>query len=107
MAVFENSRYLQSDLVMREERENVSVLGFRQRHNFNEASGTQYEWVLGDTLDGLAKETYGANALRWAILDANPQYRSEFDIQPGDMILLPDFDEVVNLVNVESEEDDE
>ena len=38
-------------------------------------------------------------ALRWAILDANPQYRTEFDIENGDKILIPDYESVVKLVN--------
>lgn len=59
-----------------------------------------YEWVEGDTLDGVAYKMYNNTNLRWAILEANPQYNSEFDIKNGDTILIPDYTEVVDIVNV-------
>lgn len=106
MAVYENSRYLQSTLVDRQDNKAIT-LGFRQRPNFNMQEGTLYEWQASDTLDGLAFKEYGYCNLRWAILDANPQYRSELDIKAGDTIFLPDYEEVIELVNPEIEEEGE
>ena len=57
-------------------------------------------WKAGDTLDGVAYKFYEETEFRWAILDANTKYRTEFDIKVGDVILIPSFEEVVDLVNV-------
>ena len=59
------------------------------------------ETIDGDSLDGVAYKFYGNCALRWAILDANPKYRTEWDIENGDVINIPDYEEVVELVNGE------
>lgn len=99
MAVFENSRYLHTQLLTRTDW-TVSTLDVRERYKFNEDNYQVYEWVEGDTLDGVAYKFYGETALRWAILDANPIYLTEFDIQNGDKINIPDYEEVVNYVNV-------
>lgn len=99
MAVFDNSRYLHTRQFTRLKWE-IPTLEIRQRFTFNQEDCTNYEWCEGDTLDGVAFREYGDTALRWAILDANPKYRTEFDINNGDIILIPNYEEVVNIVNV-------
>ena len=99
MAVYENSRYLNTRQSTRLGFDSPT-LEIRERFTFNQENCTMHEWCEGDTLDGVAYKYYGISALRWAILDANPKYRTEFDIKNGDSILIPDYDEVVNLVNV-------
>lgn len=99
MAVYDNSRYLHTSVISRRGW-GVPTLDVRERFTFNEAQCTPYIWIEGDTLDGLSFKSYGNTALRWAILDANPQYRSEFDIKPGDVVLIPSYEEVVTIVNV-------
>ncbi len=99
MAVYENSRYLQTRQLTRLGWE-TPTLEIRKRFTFNQENYTTHEWCEGDTLDGVAHKYYGVSALRWAILDANPKYRTEFDIQCGDIIYIPDYEEVVSLVNV-------
>lgn len=99
MAVYDNSRYLHTSQISRRGW-GVPTLDVRERFTFNEAQCTPYIWIEGDTLDGLSFKSYGNTALRWAILDANPQYRSEFDIKPGDVVLIPSYEEVVTIVNV-------
>ena len=99
MAVYENSRYLHTRQYTRL-RWDSPTLEIRQRFSFNQENCSNYEWCEGDTLDGIAYRYYGVCALRWAILDANPKYRTEFDIKNGDVILIPDYEEVVSLVNV-------
>ena len=47
--------------------------------------------------DYIAYKTYGDSRLYWAILDANPQYQSELEIQVGDVLIVPAYDEVVTL----------
>lgn len=99
MAVYDGSRYLHTPMYNRFEG-TTPVLKMRRRFSFNEQRCTYYTWIDGDTLDGVAFKHFGDCALRWAILDANPEYRTEFEIEAGDVILLPDPDEVVDLVNV-------
>ena len=99
MAVYENSRYLNTTMFNRLGTD-TQILRVRSRHQFNMQNCTVHEWCEGDTLDGIAFKYYGACALRWAILDANPKYRTEFDIECGDLVNIPNYEEVVNLVNV-------
>lgn len=100
MAVFENSRYLHSRQMTRLGWDSPT-LRMRERFTFNQDNCQLHEWCEGDTLDGVAYKYYENTALRWAILDANPKYRTEFDIENGDMVLIPDYDEVVEIVNVD------
>lgn len=100
MAVYENSRYLQTREMTRLGWD-TPTLQIRERFTFNQDNCELYEWCDGDTLDGVAYKYYENTALRWAILDANPKYRTEFEIKNGDVIMIPDYDEVVNLVNVD------
>lgn len=99
MAVFENSRYLHTRQFNRLGWE-TPTLEMRKRFTFNQANCSTYIWCEGDTLDGVAYRQYGICDLRWAILDANPKYKTEFDIQGGDVILIPNYEEVVSIVNV-------
>lgn len=97
--MYENSRYLQTSLYIRSG-DSSPVLKIRNRFNFNVEHCQLHEWTEGDTLDGVAYKYYGISALRWAILDANPKYRTEFDIEYGDKIFIPDFQEILDIVNV-------
>ena len=99
MAVYENSRYLHTRQITRLGFDSPT-LEMRERFNFNKEKCLNHEWCEGDTLDGVSFRYYRISALRWAILDANPKYRTEFDIKNGDIILIPDYEEVVSLVNV-------
>lgn len=99
MAVYENSRYLHTKVSTKLGWE-TPTLAIRERFTFNQEDCTNHEWCEGDTLDGVAYHYYGVCAFRWAILDANPRYRTEFDIKNGDTILIPNYEEVVSLVNV-------
>lgn len=106
MAVYENSRYILTDQYTRLDRNSVELLGLRERHEFNMNDATNYQFSAGDTIDGIAYEVYGDAALRWVIMDANPQYRTEFDIKVGDYIALPDVEEVYNIMGVIGDEDE-
>lgn len=97
--IFENSRYLHTPLYSSTNKD-TPLLKMRERFKFNMSNCELHEWTEGDTLDGLAYRYYGVSALRWAILDANPSYRTEFDIEFGDRILIPNFDDVIDIVNV-------
>ena len=54
-----------------------------------------YTVIQGDTIDGIAYKQYGNAQLGWAIMDANPTFQSEMDIEAGDIIKIPPFEEVV------------
>lgn len=100
MALYDNSRYLRTKQYTRLGWDSPT-LRIRDRFTFNQEKCQLHEWCDGDTLDGVAYRYYGVSALRWAILDANPKYKTEFDIKCGDRILIPDYEEVVDIVNVE------
>lgn len=97
--MYENSRYLHTPIYTINGN-NSPILKKRDRFSFNLSNCTLHEWVEGDTLDGISYKYYGISALRWAILDANPKYKTEFDIEYGDKIFIPDFNEVLEIVNV-------
>ena len=97
--LFENSRYLRTRLYNRLGWDSPT-LQIRKRFTFNQENCLIHEWCEGDTLDGVSFRYYEDTALRWSILDANPKYRTEFDIKHGDRILIPDYEEVIDIVNV-------
>ena len=95
MAVFHGSRYVKTPAYVR--RGEALVLGIRSRNYFDQDSSTFYTVVQGDTIDGIAYKQYGNAQLWWAIMDANPLYQSEIEIKPGDVLMIPPFDEVVKI----------
>ena len=94
MSVYKGSRYIKTPLYTRGE---TLVFGIRARNHFDLSKATYYTVVQGDTLDGIAYKKYGNTQLGWAILDSNPQYQSELDINAGDVICIPPFEEVVKV----------
>lgn len=97
--LYSNSRYLRTVVSTRRGMDTY-FLDVRQRFTFNENNCKLYTWVEGDTLDGVSYRFYKNSSFRWAILDANPKYHTEFDIKNGDVILIPSYSEVVGIVNV-------
>lgn len=95
MSVFRDSRYTKTRAYIRQG--GNLILGIRERNHFNPDNITYYTVVQGDTIDGIAYAHYGNAQLWWAIMDANPQYQSEVDIKPGDVIAIPSYDEVVKV----------
>lgn len=94
MAIYEGSRYTHTNLYRRDDKE---VFEFRERVEFNLEDSLIYEFIEGDTIDGLAHVYYGDSHLRWVILEANKQYNFEQDIRPGDELILPSPNEVRKL----------
>lgn len=95
MAVFKNSRYTMTPVFVSR---GSAFLETRQRCNFNLENSSYYTVIEGDTIDGIAFKQYGNASLFWAIIDANPSYMTELDIKPGDIIVIPDFSEVLQYV---------
>lgn len=94
MAIYRGSRYIKTPLYPRGD---TLTFGIRKRNNFNLAEATYYTVVQGDTLDSIAHKHYNNTQLWWAIMDANPQYQSELDINAGDVLCIPPFEEVVRV----------
>lgn len=93
MAVFQGSRYVKTSAYVR--RGETLVLSIRNRLHFNDEECRYYTVVQGDTIDGIAYKQYGNAQLGWAIMDANPALQSEMDIEAGDILKIPPFEEVV------------
>lgn len=55
---------------------------------------TEYQWKSTDRIDMIAYNRYGDSSLWWAIMDANPQYMTPYDIQPGDNLILPTYEAI-------------
>lgn len=96
MAVFQNSRYTKTPAYIRHG--DTLILSIRKRNYFNTDNATYHTVIQGDTIDGIAYTKYGNAQLGWAIMDANPKYQSELEVKPGDVIVIPSFDEVVKIV---------
>lgn len=68
------------------------------RVNFTESLFKVHQVIEGETIDGLAQAYYGNSAYWWCIMDANRQYESEVEIKPGDILNIPDYNEVMKVV---------
>ena len=93
MPVFQGSRYVKTSAYVR--KGETLILSIRKRNYFDSEKATFYTVVQGDTIDGIAYKQYGNAQLWWAIMDANPSYQSEIEIKPGDVLMIPSFEEVV------------
>lgn len=89
--IFEGSRYTKTNLY---NRDGVSVFERREMLNFNVAGAMKHTVVQSDTLSTIAHHYYGDSQLWWVILEANPHYSCLFDIQIGDILLIPTREEV-------------
>jgi nucleoid-associated protein YgaU len=92
--IYEGSRYVNN---LAYERDGTMILGVRERPSFKKSNCIVHMFVLGETLDKLAYQNYGDPQLWWAILEANPKYNFEFEIKPGDNILIPTKQELMRL----------
>lgn len=94
--IHENSRYINTDVI---DDNNVSVLKLRTRLSFGLQNAKVHEFVAGDTLDGIAYKYYNNPHLWWVILEVNTKYKSIFDINCGDELIIPDYAEVMSCLN--------
>ena len=89
------SRYIHTPIYSRSGQ--AFIFNIRDKFKFNPDNATYYTVVLGDTIDGIAYKFYGNANLYWAILDANPSIMSELDLEIGDILMIPDFEEVAKV----------
>lgn len=93
--IYRNSRYTKTGV---EVEDGHSSFKLRIRTSFNTTGALVHQYSLGDTLDGLANQYYNDPQLWWVILEANPQYRSAFEIPYGTNLTLPTLDEVMKCL---------
>ena len=95
MSIFKGSRYIHTPIYAR--RGENFILNIRDKAKFNPENFTYYTVVQGDTIDGIAFKFFGNANLYWAIMDSNPSLMSELDIEVGDVLAIPSFEEVVKV----------
>ena len=83
-----DSRYLNTEFL---NRNHTLFLKNREPLTFSREGAYYHTFSVSDTLEGLAYEYYNSEKLYWVILDANPKYMSELDIQVGDVIIIPKY----------------
>lgn len=93
--IYVGSRYIHSPIYCRSGQ--TFIFDIRGKYKFNSDNATYYTFVQGDSIDGIAYKFYGNANLYWAILDANPSIMSELDIKVGDVLMIPDFEEVAKI----------
>jgi hypothetical protein len=101
MAIHRGSRY-QSVLVERyfDQSKNQLIPMLTRRIPPQSLSNVQMNraktriWTIDDRIDNVAYEEYQNNSFWWAIMDANPKYMSPYDIQVGDVIIIPPYEAI-------------
>jgi len=96
MSVYEGSRYSRTPLFNFVS--GVPLLRVRQAPKYNLKKSATYQVKPGDRIDSIAHKLYGNAQLYWAIMDANPRYFSELEIQAGDVLIIPSYEEVMKYV---------
>lgn len=91
--LFQGTRYTHTQAYIRDG--SALVLDKRKQAAFDLTDATYYTFVECDTLDCIAYKQYGDAKLWWAILDANPRFMSEMEIKPGDLLVIPPYEEVL------------
>lgn len=89
--IYVGSRYTNTALY---NRNGTLTFNQRNRFTFGTKNSVSHIYCDYDRLDNLAVKYYGNPQLYWVILDANPQYRCEMDINIGDTLLIPNYEEV-------------
>lgn len=93
--LFDNSRYVNSDTYY--DKNNIILFENREIKTFNESKCSIYQVIIGDSLDSISYKFYGKACYFWAILDCNPKYASEIDIEIGDFLLIPNKEEILDF----------
>jgi nucleoid-associated protein YgaU len=95
MPIFKNSRYTTTPAYIRD---GETVFRKRSRVSFNLTGAVTHRFTQGEHLDALALKYYNDTQLWWVILEANPKYRSELAINPGDSLIIPTYEEVMKCL---------
>ena len=99
MAIYQGSRYI-NVYTYEEEYKGKIITAFHRRElakiDFTDAD--RHTWIEGDRLDLLASRYYGNPIHWWFILEANPKYMEEEDIQNGDVLIIPEYGELAKVI---------
>lgn len=93
--IYENSRYLKANV---KEIDGVYLFKPRNKYSISNNGAKIHQFTAGDTLDGLAKYYLNNSQLWWAILEVNPQYKSELEIPYGTNLIIPSYHEVIRCL---------
>lgn len=93
--IYKGSRYSNTQAKINEQGE--KILKQRKSFNYNLDKATKHIFTETDSLPLLAYNNYGSSKLWWAILEANPGYKTELDIAIGDVIMIPSKKEVLRI----------
>ena len=95
--IYQGSRYTNTQLY---DRDGALMFKIRKPIYFGGAKAVTHTFCETDRLDILATKYYGNPQLYWVILEANKQYRCELDINIGDTLIIPDYEEVRKCLNL-------
>lgn len=97
--MFEGSRY-RNVYAYEEEYKGKVVTAFHIRRlpKVDLRNSLKHTWIQGDRLDNLSTRYYGDPQYWWFILDANPRYMEEHEIQNGDILLIPPYSELRRVI---------
>ena len=90
--IYAGSRYSDTSLY---NRDGVNIFERRELRDFSTQDSTKHIVIQSDALSTLAHLYYGDAQLWWVILEANPQYSTVFDINVGDILVIPSKEEVI------------
>ena len=99
VAMFEGSRY--RNVYAYEENykgKTVTAFHIRRLHPIDLRGSTKHIWIDSDRLDNLSARYYEDPQYWWFILDANPRYMEEHEIQNGDTLIIPTYSELRRVV---------
>lgn len=92
MGIHRNSRYTLTKAINYVDRKKGVVPIFTRRPLLNLKVGDvviSHQVKPGETLDYLAFNYLNDASLWWVILDANPQYMTPWEVEPGDVLKIP------------------
>jgi hypothetical protein len=99
VAIYKGSRYTNVFAYDEEWKgEEVTAFRIREMGKIDTRESQKHVWIEGDRLDLLASRYYNDPRYWWFILDANPNYMEEHEIQNGDTLLIPPYEELRKIV---------
>ncbi len=96
--IFRGSRYTNTP-VYQVKKGDRPVFDMRGYFEFKKSSLMFHEWRRSDTFSAIAAKYYNSATLWWVFLEANPHLASEMSLKPGDRIIVPPINEILNYVN--------
>lgn len=102
MAVHSGSRYVKVPIgnVLDKKKGLIPVFGRRKTLTIPPgAEITTHRVIQGDTVDHIAYRYLGDASLWWVIMDINPELLRPWDIQIGDILVIPTLTTLRRMLN--------